>query len=373
MELVRFLHERRCLSKAKDAWLGGLCASGHNLLIKHPDFTEGKWVFAMYRWRSSCALGFVAKEVDMPGSALRGFEHDLSEPPRFFALVETRGWTALHFKWRSPAWQLKECPGASSLPVRLRAFPAESNEGEDTLLRVCAKQALFGLGKTWLVKLAQYRVIAMTGSMSLFDTLYAILGSVLETDGDGTMVYLNRRMADSARQQRFGEEFAELDEAAELLEVQDQKKVKEEKKARETLTEQEEIFKKEYIGKKKELRESSKSSGARSKRKVKVIRIPRFPDHDISLELARSLAPPPSALWMSRAEGTWQGHYKPYPPVSRSWNRWGEACALTQVLRELWDRHCQSTGLSREETGVVGLWGDEPGVQSVAASSRDTI
>lgn len=370
LELIRFLHERECWSKAKFSWLGELCAAGHSLLLKHPELTEGRWVFAMHQWRSSCVLGFVAKEVAMPGSALRGFEHDLSEQPRFLSVVETTGWVALHFKWRSPAWQLKHCPRASGLPICLRAFPAEPNEGEDTLLRVCAKQAFFGLGKTWLVKMAQLRVLSLPGSMSLFDMLYSVVSSVLETTGDGTMVYLNRRLAQFAQQERFSEEFAELDEAVELLEVQDQKKVKDEKKTRETMRDQEANFRQEYVKRKKELRESGKGGGGRSKRKAKVIRIPPFPDHDISLELARSLAPPSSSLWMSRAEGNWQGHYKPFPRVSRSWNRWGEAGALTQVLRELWDRHCQSTGMSRDETGVVGLWDADPSVDSVAASSR---
>lgn len=42
-------------------------------------------------------------------------------------------------------------------------------------------------------------------------------------------------LADRQHEQRFGEEFAELDEAGELLDVQDQKHVKEEKKSQRTL------------------------------------------------------------------------------------------------------------------------------------------
>lgn len=52
---------------------------------------------------------------------------------------------------------------------------------------------------------------------------------------------------------------------------------------------------------------SGQGSGAISRRKAKVIRTLRFPEQDISLELARSLAPPSSSLWMSRSGGDCRG------------------------------------------------------------------
>lgn len=81
--------------------------------------------------------------------------------------------------------------------------------------------------------------------------------------------------------------------------------------------------------------------------------------------------PPTAALWMSKAEGNWQGHYKGFPRISRSWRKHGEAGALRQTLRHLWQCHCDANGLTPEESGVTGLWDDQPAAGGAASSSGD--
>lgn len=72
-------------------------------------------------------------------------------------MAETQGWTAVHYKWRSPAWQCVKSAGAATLPVAIRAVVAKENEGEEPLLQVVAKQAFFSLLKTWLMHMAKLR------------------------------------------------------------------------------------------------------------------------------------------------------------------------------------------------------------------------
>lgn len=366
--LVRYCYQNNCWSKASTAWLGELCKASHSLLLRHPQETGNKWVFGMHHWRDSCAMGFIAEEVTLPGSGITAWQPALGQDPLFFCMVETQGWTAVHYKWRSPAWQCARS-GAATLPVAIRAVAAEENEGEESLLCVAAKQAFFSLPKTWLIQLAKLRGVNLSGGTSLFDMLYSVMGGLLDMQDEQLMHFLGRRMSTYAQQERFAEEFAELDEAAELLERQDQQKVKQEKQSHETLKEQASTYTQAYVAKQRDLRQQKKNGGSRSKAKVKTIRIPRFPDHDIELETARALAPPGSSLWMSRAEGNWQGHFKPFPRISRSWNRWGESEALRLVLQALWDRYCQRHGLTRSETGVVGLWPDEATASGGASSS----
>lgn len=164
-------------------------------------------------------------------------------------------------------------------------------------------------------------------------------------------------MGAMAFRSQWTEELLEVEEAAELLEKNDAQKMVEERTSAQSVRVQEKAFTEKFAEKASELRQvgARAKNGSASRRKAKVVRIPKFPEHSISVESARVCVPLGATLWASAGYGNWQGHYEPFPRISRSWNRWGERGALLQVLQYLWDCHCRHKGLPREEC-VDGLW-----------------
>lgn len=114
-----------------------------------------------------------------------------------------------------------------------------------------------------------------------------------------------------------------------------------------------------------------RSRTASPTKKSERVRVPPFPKQDIALEEARKYAPEGASLWMSKAEGNWQGHYKLgfFSRVSRSWKKYGESIALKLTLRHLWECHCKHHGLSRDACGIEGLWDDDAPLALAAGSS----
>lgn len=258
------------------------------------------------------------------------------------------------------------------MPPAVRAFIATANDGEDDLIKVACKNAFWTLDRSFLAQLALHMGLSVGGSQAtLFDLLFGIATEVLSMDADAVMAYLGRRMGAMAYRSQWTEELLELDEASELLEKNDAQKMVEERTTSQSVRAQEKVFAEKFAEKATELRTSSRSKGGgASRRKTKPVRIPTFPDHAISLESARRCIPPGATLWASAGYGNWQGHYEPFPRVSRSWRRWGERGALLQVLQYLWDCHCRKTGLPREES-VEGLW-DAVGAGGSSSSGAAT-
>lgn len=108
----------------------------------------------------------------------------------------------------------------------------------------------------------------MSGGTTLFDMLRSVVSGLLDMNGDAIMNYLGRRMSAYAQQDRFAEEFAELDEAAELLERQGQQKVEQEMQSHEALKEQESNLMQAHVTKQRGLRQEKKrvAPGARRRR-----------------------------------------------------------------------------------------------------------
>ena len=366
LALVRSLHERGCLRECRFAWLGELCHRSHQLLVR---FGEGPWYFAMGHMPGSCVLAVPAITGTLPGT-----DQQLWAPmpgitkPTLLAVTRLDGWRAIKYVWRSPTWQAGVCPAAPGMmPPALRAFQAAANSPQDTLLKVAAREAFFRLDKPWLTDLSSFLGIPLPESASLFDMLLKLATSILAVSEEQAMVPLRPRMGAYAAREQFSEELANLDEAAELLERNGAKRMHEEKDALQKVRCAESEYKRVFAQKATELRgkvkkERRQSGGGSSKR----MRIPSFPPHSISIEQARQCLLAGGKLWIGKGEGNWQGHYVPFPRVSRSWARYGELPALMMVLQYLWDKHCEATGCSREDCMVDGLW---EGVGSSSSSS----
>lgn len=66
---------------------------------------------------------------------------------------------------------------------------------------------------------------------------------------------------------------------------------------------------------------------------------PTFPVGDVTQKLLSALAPPGAHVWQDRQHGGWQGHYKPFPRVGRSWaSHGGCRAAGIWVLQDLWTK-----------------------------------
>lgn len=234
LDLLVWCHRNNAFTSIGNAFLGAMCKGSHHLLVKHTVLTSGQWMFAVHHWSDSCCLGLPAARGRLPGSDLHYWEPDPSAASfKTFCLLDTRGWRAVHYRWRSPAWQWKASQSAISLPPAVRAFLAEDNEGEDELERVLAKRAFFGLDHAWLCMFADYKRYSLASKSSLFELLFEVVSKTLQVNAETTMIHLRCRLGAFAEDQSFCEELADLDEAAELLEKNDQSRLTEEKKAQE--------------------------------------------------------------------------------------------------------------------------------------------
>lgn len=72
------------------------------------------------------------------------------------------------------------------------------------------------------------------------------------------------------------------------------------------------------------------------------------------------MLPPASYIWKGR-HGTWAGHFKPYPRVSRSWGIAGHHEAALFVIRALWAHWPRDNRLSLDDCPVEGIFSQKGG------------
>ena len=90
---------------------------------------------------------------------------------------------------------------------------------------------------------------------------------------------------------------------------------------------------------------------------TKKVHIPDWRAHEgVALGEARKYIPLGATLWCSHhGQGNWQGHFKPFRRISRSWRKHGGSNnALQIVLRSLWGGFAEKWGLQPEDV-VTGL------------------
>lgn len=99
------------------------------------------------------------------------------QPWRWIVLVDEPQWEAMTCEWKSPwgAWSAKQgLRGA--LPMCVGALPTSSPA---PILKVAARSCFWQLPLTTMRMFADYLAIRTDTSMDLFDTLHAMISSIL--------------------------------------------------------------------------------------------------------------------------------------------------------------------------------------------------
>jgi hypothetical protein len=242
-----------------------------------------------------------------------------------------------------------------------------------SLWELAARAGFWTLDKVTLTWLAEYLGVAVERGSSVFDIVFALVQHVLPLMPEVEQLALcSARLSSLARQANWVEEIAHIDECAEVLGVHDRQVVEDEKATQKSATEAARQFREQFS---QRMRAARQSAGGRKAGKPKRgaaatrptrARLPKWHEQGIPLELARSMKPEGSSLWMQPRFGNWQGHFPPLPRISRSWDKYGEAGALELVLQYLWtcwsdvtggDLSQAPEGLFRESQGAAGAAG----------------
>lgn len=366
------------------AWLGTLVRPKHQLLIRDARL-GGPWLFAIRSWPDSAVLCFPAKTMKVPGTDDLYWEPDLSfDAPTLMPFWRLDGLEAVAYVWRPPSWQVATHPAMRELSPALRAF-SSAGVAPMPLLTVAAECAFWDIERSTLVRLGGFVGAHIEPSMSLFDVVTGLIKHALpEATDERVITIMKQRVAMLSRKNEWTDDLLEVDEAAELLQPGDVKQLRtEQKAARETQAETQK-FKACYKERAKVIAtkaaEAVAGAGQRARKRGKnkavaegvgyPSRVPRWPEHSVSIEAARSVVPRGATLWRDVRFGNWQGHFQPYPRISRSWARYGELPALRLVLQNLWSWWLLDRGLDQASCPVEGIFdGAEASGAAPSASS----
>lgn len=137
-------------------WLGALARAEHKFMMRKVSGDGGSWQFVLGPVGDSAVLVWpaVTRTITPPGGAGEGVTFFEPVVPLTSVSLEVvcvaSEWQAMPFEWRSPAWSASQHP-ALAIPTRLLAV---QNGESDSLLRVSARQALWGLDLPFLQALA---------------------------------------------------------------------------------------------------------------------------------------------------------------------------------------------------------------------------
>lgn len=365
------------------AWLGSALVRPKHRLLLRDAANDGRWVFAVQSWPDSAVLGFPATMHTVPGSTEHYWDIDLSFAELvLFPLWRLEGMEAVCYSWRAPSWQLENYRGTCQLPRAVRAF-CSSPSGIQPLLHVAAECGFWEIERSTLVKLASFVGAPVQTSMTMFEVVFALVGHCIPSASDERILAMTRnRVALIFERSEWADDLLEVDEAADLLQHGDVKQLRSEQKAMKEVRSESQVFASCYKAKAKQVastrvdtKEKKKITGARKKVGEETSAYPRrapvWPAHSISIDIARTVVPEGGTLWRCVRFGNWQGHFKPYPRISRSWARYGGGPALLMVLRNMWGWWLMDRGLDESACPVEGTF-TQAGAPVVQAASSST-
>ena len=334
-------------------WLGQLCRGSHKLLLLRPD---GQWFFPKYVWPDSAIVAVKATKSKLPGTDIDYWEPSSTCAEEYIVVWDLTFWKAVSYRWRSPSWQAAQAVAVCAMKPAVRAFCASENAQEAPLLKVCAREAFFDLKRSYLAQLAAELEVAIPDAAYDFELLSALVASILGLGEAATLKVLQKRLAGLEKKELWIEELEQLDEAVELLDQHDKAKAvqarDDARQAKVALL----TFQESFSAKARALKTAADAALKKKQKPTKRIRLPHFPEHDIDIAQARLYLPPAATMWVGKADGNWQGYLPPYPRISRSFKKYGEAPALVLVLQYLWRRHAEISGLLLSELPVDGLF-----------------
>ena len=320
------------------------------------------WYYAGHHWPSSSALVFRAVAAVLLGTELQFFERStVIEGPILVPITSLAGLEAVRWKARSPAWQFMASPVASIvLRPAVREFFDEGCTPEP-ILKAAARYAFFNLAKVLLMKFATYNAVHIPSGASLVDVLQRLVHHMLpELSAAEVWRIVLLRASTFKSMNQWSEEIGSLDEAMEVLDKEDEKFVKQAKKEVAEVRLEEQDFLTEYRKRVRErhaaVKPEKKGKHAAHPALVFPTSLPKLPLGIIDVTEARRYLPPTASVWRGKKYGSWQGHYKPYPRIGRSWNKYSEAEALRLVHVYLWGSYLLEKGHFESECPIKGIF-----------------
>jgi hypothetical protein len=369
LALVRLGKATGNFSCINTAWLGTVVRVKHHLLIRDTA-NGGAWCFAVHHWADSCVLLFPAKSGVFPGSEVQYWEPDLEKEFLVHPLCSFDGIEAITYTWKAPHWQRAAFPASCALPLALRAVSV-AGRAPETLIQCAARQAFWSIEKTTLLKLGSFLGYVISHSASLFDIVFAMVHLSLPALSDELVLKITcSRVAAYARTGQWSEELMQVDEAVEVLDPSDEKVLRNQQKDAVSSMEECKTFKQDFKLKAKHVHEAAAKAVPKKKGKPKAVaakypaRLPKFPEHSITVEMARSCVPEGGFLWADVQFGSWQGHFPPHPRKGRAWRKYGEKEALRLVLEDLWGHYLVQHGLDPCACPIKGIFPEGSGAAS---------
>jgi hypothetical protein len=234
---------------------------------------------------------------------------------------------------------------------------------------MAAKHAFWNFDKPLLDKIVDHAGLESPAGSSLCEQLLSMVMQVLQCDEDEGLNVIAVRLDVKSGTGSNLDDFLQLDEAAACLDTFDQKDLKDEQDKISTAVGVCKEFKLAWATKRQAVRAAPKGrgkgagrggGGAAAKAKAKARAKMKLPVGIIEQSEAKKYAPAGGFVWRANNGQSWQGHYRPYARVSKSWHLYGgNRNALILVLRELWMQHLEFVGeRCPEDCLVVGLFSD---------------
>lgn len=374
LSLMRHCYSRVVLSKACNAWLGGLVKGQHSLLVpSRVDRVVGQWYFALGEVSQTCSLVWPAEEEVLPGASGVAYRFDRScrdVNDVLFAVVDLDSVQALSFSWVSPFSLMQQVSDASELDMRGAEILAVPFGEVGGLLQVAAEAAFWSLPECFLTRLSKHLGLATPVKGDLFSLLWNLCKFSLDRTDAEIMKVLERRLA--AHQGSCERELLQIDEALEVMERDDRDEcVAAQQKVLGDQT-QRVAFQKAWTTKRAlVLASSASSAGIRKekRRKAELVQRLAIPAGALEQQSLRPLVPPSGHLWRNTASGGWEAHFKPYKRVSFSGACHVHRMAAIHCLRHLWECWMTVHGKSKADVPIIDLWSDEGAESALSAAS----
>lgn len=356
--------ERLNLGMLKTMYLGAAMKSEHCIIVRLKGTAQ--WHFALAHCPGSAAILWPATPGTTPaGEADYWVPSDRVKEPCIVSVTDWSKWEGFSHTWRSPMWQYLEFPRSRGqwATQAIRAFRACPTFD---LQELAARCAFWLLPKCFLDTLAKDMGVQLPAGSSLFDTVWALCeGCLPSASKEELLKIVQGRIASTVKALSSNtEELASSEEALEVLEKRDGKIVSRFLEEAEVQKQELQSFTAQYKAKhnkvcppKPEAKAKGrpkKGQGASSSATSQYN--PTYPTGTISLADAKAMCPPGAIIWSSKGIGNWQGHFPPFPRVSRQWSKYTEPVALRLVLQNLWSHYLDVNGLGKSDCPIPGLF-----------------
>eukprot|EP00971_Amphidinium_carterae_P351637 6492205-Amphidinium_carterae.1 len=228
---------------------------------------------------------------------------------------------------------------------KLPGLPVVQQGEPEPLLKWCARNAFKGVSKQLLKRLDSDEIGALSGESDLGDMIFVLIQAVLEISDADVLDIMRRRCLTPHFLERH-----EILASAEIEDITDQDGVKEARaiQNRENILEEGE----QEVMKTIRRRLEHIKSGAPPTKRSKSSKRSWPADHDLTVSKAQDLLPPNAKLWADQRCSRFQVFFNG-GSCSRSWQKWGYATALKQIVQWTWQKH---TEISGQACTVEGLF-----------------